>query len=410
MAIAGEVSFNVPHRTGYLYQPGGIVSPDGHCRTFDAEARGTIFGSGVGIVTLKRLAEAISDRDSIYAVIKGSATNNDGAMKASFTAPSVYQQSEVVLEALASAGVKPETISYIEAHGTGTNLGDPIEISALTKAFRANTSKNNFCAIGSVKSNFGHLDAAAGIAGLIKTVLALKHRQLPPSLHFERPNPQIDFANSPFYVNSRLQEWRGDGSKLRAGVSSFGVGGTNAHVVLEESPESEPGGTSREYQLIALSSRSASALETASSNLARRIREDGQLELADVAYTLQVGRKRMSHRRTVVCRDRREAARLLESKEPGRVMTAHEEAEGRSVVLMFPGGGAQYVNMGLGLYQTEKTFRREVDRCSEILKAEIGYDLRACLYPTSGEEEARRLMRRTRVGLPALFAVEYAMA
>src|SRR5262249_3600146 len=231
MALAGGVAINVPHRTGYLYQPGSIVSPDGHCRAFDAKAQGTIFGSGIGIVVLKRLADALSDRDTIHAVIKGSATNNDGALKASFTAPSVYQQSEVIREALASSGVRPETISYVEAHGTGTALGDPIEIRALTDAFRTYTNENNFCAIGSVKSNFGHLDAAAGIAGLIKTVLALKNKQLPPSLHYERPNPQIDFADSPFYVNSRLHEWGSEAPKLRAGVSSFGVGGTNAHVI-----------------------------------------------------------------------------------------------------------------------------------------------------------------------------------
>jgi phthiocerol/phenolphthiocerol synthesis type-I polyketide synthase E len=411
LALAGGVAINVPHRTGYLYQRGGIVSSDGHCKTFDAKAQGTIFGSGIGIVVLKRLEDALSDRDAIYAVIKGSATNNDGALKASFTAPSVYQQSEVILAALANAEVKPETISYIEAHGTGTALGDSIEIGALGKAFRTSTSRNNFCAIGSVKSNFGHLDAAAGIAGLIKTILALKHRQVPPSLHFEQPNPHIDFANSPFYVNSRLREWHSDGSKLRAGVSSFGVGGTNAHVVLEEAPETESGSVSREYQLITLSAMSRSAIEVASSNLAKHLQEAGDEELADVVYTLQVGRKRMSHRRIVVCRDKQEAVRLLESKDPRRVLTAYEEAEGRSVVFMFPGGGAQYVNMGLGLYQTEKIFRQEMDRCSEILNPAMGCDLRDYLYPRQASmEDAKRRMKRPSIGLPALFAVEYAMA
>jgi phthiocerol/phenolphthiocerol synthesis type-I polyketide synthase E len=411
LALTGGVAINVPHRTGYLYQQGGIVSPDGHCRSFDAKAQGTIFGSGVGIVVLKRLEDALSDRDSIYAVIKGSATNNDGAVKGSFTAPSVYQQSEVILGALANAEVKPETISYIEAHGTGTALGDSIEISSLTKAFRTSTGRNNFCAIGSVKSNFGHLDAAAGIAGLIKTILALKHRQVPPSLHFEQPNPHIDFANSPFYVNSRLREWHSDGSKLRAGVSSFGVGGTNAHVVLEEAPERESGSASREYQLIALSAMSRSAIEAASSNLARHLQEDGDEELADVVHTLQVGRKRMSHRRIVVCRDKQEAVRFLESKDLRRVLTAYEEAESRSVVFMFPGGGTQYVNMGLGLYQTEKIFRQEIDRCSEILKAAMRCDLRHYLYPGQASlEEAKLRMKRPSIGLPALFAVEYAMA
>jgi acyl transferase domain-containing protein len=362
-------------------------------------------------VALKRLAEAISDRDTIHAVIKGAALSNDGSSKIGYTAPSIEGQAQAIAMAQIVAGVEAETISYVETHGTGTALGDPVEIAALTKAFRASTDKSNFCAIGSVKTNIGHLDAAAGIAGLIKTVLALKRRQLPPSLHYEQPNPQIDFASSPFYVNSRLQEWRGQGSKLRAGVSSFGVGGTNAHVVLEEAPEREPGGASREYQLIALSARSATAIETASSNLARHLREEGEEELADVAYTLQVGRKRMSHRRIVVCRDKQEAARLLEMEEPERVLTSYEEGEGRSVVFMFPGGGAQYVDMGRGLYESEKIFREEVDRCSEILKTEMGCDLREYLYPREGmREEARKRMRRTAVGLPALFAVEYAMA
>src|SRR5262245_24156436 len=297
IALAGGVSINVSQRGGYRYTEGGMASPDGHCRAFDARARGTIFGSGVGIVALKRLTDALLDRDTIHAVIRGSAINNDGSLKVGYTAPSVDGQSAVIIEALAMAGVEADSISYIETHGTGTPLGDPIEVAALTKAFRMSASRNNFCAIGSVKTNIGHLDAAAGIAGLIKTALALKHRQLPPSLHFEQPNPQIDFADSPFYVNSRLQEWRGDGSKLRAGVSSFGVGGTNAHVILEEAPEAPAGSALREYQLIVLSAMSATALETASRRLALRLRENEGADLADTAFTLQVGRKRMSHRR-----------------------------------------------------------------------------------------------------------------
>jgi acyl transferase domain-containing protein/acyl carrier protein len=411
MALAGGVAVNVPHRTGYVYQLGGIVSPDGHCRAFDAQARGTVFGSGVGVVLLKRLADALSDGDTIHAVIRGSATNNDGALKASFTAPSVYQQSEVIMEALASADVNPETVSYIEAHGTGTALGDPIEIRALTSAFRASTDKNNFCAIGSVKSNFGHLDAAAGIAGLIKTMLSLKHRRLPPSLHFEQPNPQIDFANSPFYVNDRLREWSGNGSRLRAGVSSFGVGGTNAHVILEQAPEREPGGASREYKLILLSARSASALGTASRNLAGHLSEHLEQDLADVAYTLQVGRRRMSHRRAVVCRDAPEAVRLLESSEPQRALTEYDKAENRPIVFMFPGQGSQYVNMGRGLYEGEREFRKQVEWCSEVLSGPLGFDLRRVLYPPEGmEREAEAELNETRLTQPALFVVEYAMA
>src|SRR5262245_28005667 len=258
LALAGGISAQVPQLTGYHHLPGGINSPDGHCRVFDARAQGTVFGSGVGIVVLKRLAEALSDGDTIHAVIKGSALNNDGSFKIGYTAPSIEGQARAIAMAQMIAGVEAETITYVEAHGTGTALGDPAEVAALTKAFRASTSKKNFCAIGSVKSNVGHLDAAAGIAGLIKTILALKHRQLPPSLHFERPNPEIDFANSPFYVNNRLQEWRSESARLRAGVSSFGVGGTNAHVILEEAPEIEPGGRGRDYQLIVISAKSRS--------------------------------------------------------------------------------------------------------------------------------------------------------
>ena len=268
MALAGGVSISLPQKTGYLYQEGMIFSPDGHCRAFDAQAQGTLAGSGVGIVVLKRLEDAIADGDTIHAVIKGSAMNNDGSMKVGYTAPSVDGQAEVIAQALAMAEVDPETISYIEAHGTGTPLGDPIEIAALTKAFRASTQKKNFCAIGSVKTNIGHLDVAAGVTGLIKTVQALKHQSLPPSLHFETPNPKIDFANSPFYVNTKLVEWQKNGSPRRAGVSSFGIGGTNAHVVLEEAPVAKQGcrgagERGRSYQLLVLSAKTESALDTA---------------------------------------------------------------------------------------------------------------------------------------------------
>ena len=238
MALAGGVSIRVPQKTGYLYQEGGILSPDGHCHAFDATAKGTIIGNGVGVVVLKRLADALADGDCIHAVIKGSAINNDGSLKVGYTAPSVDGQAEVIAEAQALAGIEPETVSYIEAHGTGTSLGDPIEIAALTKVFRASTQKKGFCAIGSVKTNVGHLDTAAGVTSLIKTILALKHKQIPPSLHFKEPNPQIDFAKSPFYVNTTLSEWKTNGAPRRAGVSSFGIGGTNAHVILEEAPRS----------------------------------------------------------------------------------------------------------------------------------------------------------------------------
>ncbi|MBC1236251.1 type I polyketide synthase, partial [Nostoc sp. 2RC] len=236
MALAGGVSLSFLENTGYLYQEGMILSPDGHCRAFDANAQGTIGGSGVGIVVLKRLNEALADGDCIQAIIKGSAINNDGALKVGYTAPSINGQASVIAEAQAVAGVDAETISYIEAHGTGTPLGDPIEIAALTQAFAQSTDKKGFCAIGSVKTNVGHLNAAAGVTGLIKSVMALQHKLLPPSLNFSIPNPKIDFANSPFYVNTTLSEWKTNNIPRRAGVSSFGMGGTNAHVIIEEAP------------------------------------------------------------------------------------------------------------------------------------------------------------------------------
>ncbi|NES67693.1 MAG: polyketide synthase, partial [Okeania sp. SIO2D1] len=280
MALAGGVSIHIPQKTGYLYQEEMILSPDGHCRTFDAKAKGTIGSNGLGIVVLKRLEDAIADGDYIYAQIKGSAINNDGSSKVGYTAPSVEGQAAAISEAQSIAGIDPETITYIEAHGTATPLGDPIEIAALTKAFRGFTEKKGFCAIGSLKTNMGHLDAAAGVAGLIKTVLALKHKKIPPSLHFETPNPTIDFANSPFYVNTTLSEWNTNETPRRAGVSSFGIGGTNAHVVLEEAPTLEPSSKSRPWQLLILSAKSSSALETATTNLAAHLKQHPEINLA----------------------------------------------------------------------------------------------------------------------------------
>ena len=250
LALAGGVSISVPQRVGYLYQEGGIHSPDGHCRAFDARAQGLVGGSGAGVVVLKRLADALADGDHIHAVIRGFATNNDGDGKVGFTAPSVGGQAEVIAEAQAMAGFEPDSLSYVEAHGTGTRLGDPIEIAALTRAFRAGTGRTGFCAIGSVKTNFGHLNTAAGAAGLIKTLLALRYGEIPPSLNFQRPNPKIDFANSPFFVNTTLRPWQTNGTPRRAGVSSFGMGGTNAHVVLEQAPPSAAGGPARPWHLL----------------------------------------------------------------------------------------------------------------------------------------------------------------
>ncbi|HYP30131.1 MAG TPA: SDR family NAD(P)-dependent oxidoreductase [Blastocatellia bacterium] len=411
LALAGGVSATGLHTAGYLYQEGGINSPDGHCRAFDARAQGTLGGSGVGVVLLKRLAEAISDGDNIHAVIKGSAINNDGAFKAGFTAPSVEGQAEVIAMAQAVAGVSPDTISCIEAHGTATPLGDPIEVAALTQAFRAGTSRKRYCALGSVKTNIGHLDAAAGVAGLIKTVLALKNRMLPPSLHFERPNPQIDLENGPFYVNTSLKEWKANGTPRRAGVSSFGMGGTNAHVILEEAPPTEPSGEARRCNLLLLSARTGSALDRATADLASHLRENPGLNLSDVAFTLQVGRRVFAHRRAVICRDQADAVEALEGQDAKRAFTGKGGSSEPSVVFMFPGQGTQRAHMAQELYREEPAFREEFDRCSKILVPHLGLDLRDAVYPPESESElAARELEQTRLTQPALFVTEYALA
>lgn len=411
MTLAGGSSIAFPQKEGYFHQEGMITSPDGHCRAFDAKAQGTVGGNGLGVVLLKRLADAIADGDSIHAVIKGAAINNDGSAKAGYTAPSVEGQAQVIEMAQGMAGVEAKTISYIEAHGTGTPLGDPIEVAALTQAFRAHTSKRNFCAIGSVKTNIGHLDTAAGVAGLIKTVLALKHKMIPPSLHFVQPNPKIDFANSPFYVNNKLTPWETGETPRRAGVSSFGIGGTNAHVVLEEAPDARSFEASRPQQLLIISARTESALDTASSNLAAYLKSNPDLNVADVAYTLQVGRKAFDYRRMIVCQDTSDAVSALEALDQRRVQTAIQETIERPIVFMFPGQGAQHVNMALDLYQTEPTFREQVDLCSEILKPHLGLDLCQILYPSAEDvEKATRQLQQTALTQPALFVIEYALA
>ncbi len=411
MALAGGVSIRVPHKTGYFYQEGSIFSPDGHCRAFDAKAHGTIFGSGVGIVVLKRLADAIADGDQIHAVIKGSAINNDGSSKVDYTAPSVDGQSGAIVQALANAGIAADTISYIEAHGTGTALGDPIEIAALTNAFRSFTDKKAYCAIGSVKTNIGHLDAAAGVAGLIKTILALKHKMIPPSLHFEKPNPEIDFENSPFYVNNMLSQWKSNPYPQRAGVNSVGVGGTNAHLIIEEAPIIEASGESRPWQLMLLSAKTSTALDTATKNVVEHLKQHPNLNVADVAYTLQIGRKTLNHRRMAVCRDRDDAVRTLETVDSKRVFTSFQEPISRDVVFIFSGQGSQYVNMGLELYRTEPKFQEQIDRCSEILTPHLSFDLRDILYPDEKDvEEAAQKLKQTFITQPALFTIEYALA
>ncbi|QHG19985.1 polyketide synthase [Nostoc sp. ATCC 53789] len=414
LVLAGGVSITNLKKTGYAYQEGGILSPDGHCRAFDAKAQGTVGGDGVGIVILKRLADAIANGDYIHAVIKGSAINNDGSAKIGYTAPSIDGQAKVIAEALAISRIEPDMVSYVEAHGTGTVLGDPIEIAALTKSFRARTQKKNFCAIGSVKTNIGHLDTASGVAGLIKTVLALKHKQIPPSLHFQEPSPQIDFANSPFYVNDKLSEWKSNGNPRRAGVSSFGIGGTNAHVVLEEAPVEKQwrqGEQGRKHHLLVVSAKTESALETATANLANHLKQHPDLNLADVAYTLKVGRRAFDYRRMVVCQDIDDAIKVLETKDRERVLTHYQEPGEPEVVFMFPGQGSQYVGMGLGLYQTEPIFREQVDYCCKQLKPILGLDLCTILYPSQEQSQwATQQLIQTNITQPALFVIEYALA
>jgi amino acid adenylation domain-containing protein len=409
LALAGGVSIRAPQRTGYRYQEGGINSPDGHCRAFDHKARGTVTGNGAGVVVLKRLEDALADGDTILAVIKGSAINNDGSAKVGFTAPSVEGQVAVISEALAAAGVSADTIGYVEAHGTGTTLGDPIEVTALNKAFATGPKAQGVCALGSVKSNIGHLDAAAGIVGLIKAVLALRDKAIPPSLHFEKPNPEIDFSAGPFYVSTALTEWKANGTPRRAGVSSFGIGGTNAHAVLEEAPPCEPSGPARPWQLLLLSARTTSALETATDNLARHLEGHPELPLADVAYTTQVGRRAFKHRRFLVCRDHQDAAAALRERDPQRLLTLAQEGRDRPVAFLFPGQGAQYAGMGRSLYDSEPAFRRALDTCARLLQPHLGTDLRTVLFSADEAGAAERL-QQTALAQPVLFAVEYALA
>ena len=410
LALAGGVTVKVPKDRGYRWHEGAIVSRDGRCRPFDAAAAGTVFGSGLGAVVLKRLEDAVADGDPIEAVIRGTAINNDGAMKVGFTAPSVRGQAEVIAAAQELAEVGAEEIGYLETHGTGTALGDPVELAALEEVFRAGTNRKGYCALGAVKANIGHLDVAAGVAGLIKTALVLKHRQIPPLLHFEKPNPRIDLEASPFYAPTRLEEWRSEGPR-RAGVSSFGVGGTNAHAVLEEAPALPPSGPSRRWQLLPLSARTETALEAATSRLATALEERRDAPLADVAYTLQVGRKVFRYRRAAVCRDPDDAVAVLRGGEPERIFTGHEESTRRAVAFLFPGQGTQYFGMGRELYGSEAVFRRELDRCAELLRPRLGEDLRGLLHSAAEPAAAAtERLARTEVAQPALFAVEYALA
>ncbi len=392
MALAGAISVDSMKKIGYIYQEGMINSPDGHCRAFDSKAKGCISGSGVGIVMLKLLDEALENRDHIFAVIKGSAVNNDGNRKSGYTAPSVEGQSEAIIAAHQVSEVPSHSITYVETHGTGTELGDPIEIAALKRGF--NTDKKHFCAIGSVKPNIGHLNTAAGIAGFIKTVLALIHRLLPPSLNFDTPNPEIDFENSPFFVNKVLREWKTDGYPLRAGVSSFGIGGTNVHVVLEEAPKPGDSSEGRAFQLLLLSAKTKTALDVMSRNLAEYIKNHPGINLADIAFTLNLSRSTFNYKKMLVCSDINETIHALSPREFEKNYTSIVKNENSRVVFVFSGLGSQYVNMGLDLYNTEAVFRNEMDRCFKIIASLSKYDIKDILYPS--------LDRNTRPSNPQL--------
>jgi acyl transferase domain-containing protein len=407
MALAGGVSVKLPQDRGYLFQPGGILSPDGHCRAFDARAAGTVSGNGAGVVLLKRLEDAIADRDHVHAVILGSAMTNDGADKAGFTAPSVSGQADAIAQALAIADVPVESIGYVEAHGTGTPVGDPIEIAALTRVFRAHTPRAGFCAIGSVKTNVGHLDEAAGVAGLMKAALALEHGEIPPSLHFEAPNPECALPASPFEVAVRLRAWPPAEHPRRAAVSSFGLGGTNVHAVLE-APPTLGSGPGRPWQLVALSAHTGAALEAATARLCEALAGTPAPALPDVAYTLLAGRRRFASRRAVVGRDAAEVVERLRRGDPDQVVTVEESREDRPVVFLFSGHGAQYAGMGRGLYETEPVFREALDRCAGILQGTLEGDVRTVMFGTGAVAEAA--LRRMSWAQPALFALEYALA
>jgi phthiocerol/phenolphthiocerol synthesis type-I polyketide synthase E len=407
MALAGGVSIMFPQRAGYLYEEGMILSPDGHCRPFDAQAKGTRSGGGAGVVVLKRLSAAIEDRDTIHAVILGAAVNNDGAGKAGYTAPSVEGQVEVIATAHAVAGVEARSIGYVEAHGTATPLGDPIEIAALTQAFRASTRDVGFCRIGSLKANLGHLDAAAGVASFIKAILVMKHRELPPLVNFRSANPALGLESSPFVASASRAPWPAtDGAPRRAGVSSFGIGGTNAHVVLEEAPAPISGGVDGGPRLLVLSAKSAPALDRSTANFAAYLRAHPQASMADVAWTLGVGRQAFTHRRAVVVRDAEHAIAVLAQPDRPPVMSGSYDGGARPVAFLFSGQGSQYAGMGAGLYREHPVYRDAVDRCAAALEPHVGSDIRATLFAPAGDAA----VHETRTTQPALFVTGYALA
>lgn len=415
MVLAGSSLINLPDVYGYLYREGSMVSPDGVVRAFDADAKGTVFSaSGVGSILLKRAEDALEDGDTIYGLIRGSAINNDGSHKVGYTAPAIDGQVSVIRQALEAADVDGDSISYIEAHGTGTPLGDPIEVSALAQAYGEHTDKTQFCALGSAKTNIGHLAAAAGVAATIKAVLSLYHGKIPPSLNFSKPNPRIDFENSPFFVNTELRDWKTeDDIPKRCGISSFGVGGSNAHIVMEEAPTQHSDEDDGSYKIFPLSARTPAALEKMVSNLSDFIGENDTLNLANAAYTLQVGRKNHKQRLAVIGKNREQVIAQLNDIKNSRLVAKGEfgKDKAKTLVFMFTGQGSQYLEMARDLYRHEAAFTAAMDECFAILQQHMAIDLAALLYPEAADVDAAKArLMATDMTQPALFVVEYAMA
>ncbi len=407
MALAGGVSIELPQRRGYLFKENEILSIDGHCRPFDAKSSGTVFSSGVGCVLLRRLDDAIAQGDNIQAVIRGSAVNNDGADKVSYLAPSVSGQTAVVEEALEIAGVTPSQVTFIECHGTGTQMGDPIEVSALTQVF-SDDERQHPCVLGSVKSNIGHTDNAAGVASVIKVVESLKHRQIPATLHFEMPNPNLDLSATPFLINASTIPWETDTSRI-AGVTSLGVGGTNAHLILEQPDEPDPTAPINKPCLLLLSARSISSLDLYTAGLAEYLGDDDRINLHQAACTLALGRRSFDTRRFAVVDSLEGAINVLDAMQPTALPTRELHEEDRDIAFMFAGGGAQYPNMGLALYNQERVFHDAIEECVAILSGVLDYDLKEILYPTPDRiDDAAVQMQRPSRALPCLFVTQYA--
>ncbi|UII76108.1 amino acid adenylation domain-containing protein [Flagellimonas sp. HMM57] len=410
IALAGAASVTAPMYSGHLYQEGSMLSSDGHCRPFDIDAKGTVFSDGAGVVLLKDLADAKKDGDIIHGIIKGIGVNNDGGNKGSFTAPSIQGQAGAISSALADARITPDKISYVEAHGTATPLGDPIEIEGLHMVF-GKKAENKHCAIGSIKSNMGHLTSAAGVAGLIKTLLAMKHNKIPPSIGFEEPNPAIDFKNSPFYVNQKLNDWKSNGTK-KAGISSFGVGGTNVHIIVEEHADQKQvsNGNERPIQFLPWSAKTKESLLAYQKALGTHLKEMSKPTLSDIAFSLSTTRDLFSHRSFVLSNDKNDLANMLLLKEENDIKSNVVKVMPSELVFLFPGQGSQYPQMGRALYENEPVFREAVTRCAKLLQNVLELDIREVIYPELDTLETKNRLKDTKYTQPALFVVEYALA